>query len=144
MRTNANRVLRGLALVLCLVFVAIPFYVLIFTPKPSAAFPMLEWFEPAIWFGPMFLDALLGAWALIDLRREQTLGRRRVLKSILITIGMIWAIALVAWMKPDYADALRLVVTFLSYSVAALIVWAFVVDPQTKPNNSERSEQRAK
>jgi hypothetical protein len=139
-----NRLLRGFVLVLCLIFVAIPFYVLIFTPKLSPAFPMLEWFEPATWFGPIFLDAVLGAWALIDLRREQTPGRRRVLKLILISIGMIWAIVLLTWMKPDYADAVRRVVTALSYWVAALIVWAFVFDPQTKPNISELSEPRAK
>ena len=135
--------MKSVALILCFIVIAIPVYVLFFL-KPSASVPNLEWLKPVNDVFLVILYATLGIWALIDLRLARTRMRRTLLKSIIIDIGAIWTIDILIWMNPDFGEVLRPIITMLAYLLALLVVWAFLIESQTRRSPNERGDLRAK
>ena len=117
--------MKGAAVVLCLIVIAIPVYVVVY-PNASVSLPNLEWLGPVNRVFLILFYATLGIWALNDLRTAQKRMRRTLLKSILIDIGTIWTIDVFVWMKPDFGGPFRSIITTLSYLLALLVVLAFL------------------
>jgi hypothetical protein len=116
---------------LCLIVVAIPVYVLSH-PTFSGPIPNMEWLKPTLHIVLVLLYVTLGIWALIALQTARTRMRRRVLETILAVIALIWTIDVFAWAKPDLAELLRPFTTALSYLLALLVTWTFVLDSSAK------------
>jgi hypothetical protein len=135
--------MKSTALILCLIVIAIPVCVLFFL-KPSVSVPSLDWLKPVNHVLLVIVYATLGIWALIDLRTAQTRVRRTLLKSIIIDIGAIWTTDILIWVNPDFGEVLRPVITTLAYLLALIVVWAFLIESQTRRSPSERGDSRAK
>lgn len=135
--------MKDATLILCLMAIAIPVHVLFFL-KPSASVPSLEWLKPVNHVFLVILYAMLGIWALIDLRTAQIRVRRTLLKSIIIDIGAIWTIDISIWMNPDFGEVLRPIITILAYLLALLVVCAFQIESQTRGSPSGRGDLKAK
>jgi hypothetical protein len=134
--------MKGAALVLCLIVIAIPVYVRVHS-STSVSLPNLEWLGPVNHVFLILLYAALGIWAFGDLRTAQTRMRRGLLKSILIDIGIIWTIDVFVWMKPDFGEALPYIVTTLAYLLALLVICALLIDSRTKQTTGEHSDLKA-
>jgi hypothetical protein len=117
--------------ILCLIVVAIPVYVITHSTF-SWPIPNLEWLKPPLHIVLVLLYVALGIWAFIALRTARTRLRRRVLESILAVIAIIWTIDVFGWAKPDFAEVLRPFTTALSYLLALLVTWIFVIDSPAK------------